>query len=114
MPAAATKENWMVKGSCTCPVYFKEYMCKHIVGLALSLQLAEAPLAARNVPLGEKRRPGRPAQSVLALLHQPRESILAEEAEEDVFNLDDEQEPPEEDLPAEIEPVLVLAAQYHG
>ena len=43
-------------------------------------------MAARNVPLGEKRRPGRPALAVLALLHQPRESILAEEAEVDEFN----------------------------
>ena len=86
MPDDATTEDWMVKGACTCPVYFKAYICKHLVALALTLELAKAPLAARNVPLGEKRKPGRPAHAVLALLHQPRESILEEE--EDIFDDD--------------------------
>ena len=27
-------ENWS-QGKCTCPVFFKKYMCKHVIGLAL-------------------------------------------------------------------------------
>ena len=63
-------------GTCTCPLYYKQYICKHLIGLAVNLTLATAPLAAKTVPLGKKRRPGRPAICMLALLRQPRNSIL--------------------------------------
>ena len=28
--------NW-INGSCTCPIYFKRYVCKHIIGVAFRI-----------------------------------------------------------------------------
>lgn len=63
------KEDW-IKSECNCPAYLKNYMCKHILGMAIRLKYAEAPLEAKLIPLGQKRRPGRPAKSKKALIKQ--------------------------------------------
>ena len=31
-------ENWL-ESTCTCPVYLKSYMCKHLIGLAVQKKL---------------------------------------------------------------------------
>ena len=62
-------EKWL-EGTCTCPVFMKEYICKHVVGIALRLKYTRAPPQAKNVPLGQKRKPGRPAKAKKALLVQ--------------------------------------------
>ena len=51
-------------GICTCPAFLKDYICKHLVGLALRLKYERAPEAAKNVPLGKKRAPGRPKKAL--------------------------------------------------
>ncbi len=43
-------------------------MCKHMIGLAIRLKLSKPPPAAKDVPIGEKRRRGRPRKSTKALL----------------------------------------------
>ena len=60
--------NQWKNGRCTCPSYLKTYMCKHIVGLALRLRYVRAPPAAKDVPIGEKRKRGRPKKATRALL----------------------------------------------
>ena len=60
-------ENWHA-GSCTCPYFLKRFVCKHLLGLAIRLKLTSAPPAAKNVPIGEKRRRGRPKKTSRALL----------------------------------------------
>jgi hypothetical protein len=45
-------------------------MCKHVVGIALRLKFCRAPAEAKNIPLGQKRKPGRPAKAKKALLIQ--------------------------------------------
>lgn len=62
-------EKWL-EGTCTCPVFMKEYICKHVVGIALRLKYTRAPPQAKNVPLGQKRKLGRPAKAKKALLVQ--------------------------------------------
>ena len=42
-------------GVCNCPSFFKEYICKHTVGMAIRLKYCRPPSAAKDVPLGEKR-----------------------------------------------------------
>lgn len=61
------KTNW-ADGRCTCPNFFKKFMCKHILALALRLKLAQPPVEAKSVPIGEKRRRGRPKKAAKALL----------------------------------------------
>lgn len=52
------ENNWK-QSKCTCPEFYKQYMCKHIVGIALRLQYAIAPAEAR-VDNSIKRKRGRP------------------------------------------------------
>ena len=51
-------------------LHLKKFICKHIVGIALRLKYVKAPAASKNVPLGQKRKPGRPAKAKKALLIQ--------------------------------------------
>jgi hypothetical protein len=59
--------NWK-NGKCNCPSFFKEFICKHVVGMALRLKLCKPPPAAKDVPIGEKRKRGRPKLATKALL----------------------------------------------
>ncbi|KAJ3641881.1 hypothetical protein Zmor_028351 [Zophobas morio] len=61
------KENWM-NGRCTCPSFFKEYICKHIIGLSISLKYVGPPPSAKQVPIGKKPSRGRPKLATRALL----------------------------------------------
>ena len=35
-------ENWK-NGTCTCPKYYKQFICKHVIGIAIILQLVKCP-----------------------------------------------------------------------
>lgn len=61
-------DKWADDGSCTCPQFFKKRMCKHLVGLAIRLDLTTVPQAARNLPISQKRKRGRPQLSKKALI----------------------------------------------
>jgi uncharacterized Zn finger protein len=63
-------ETKWIDGQCNCPAFFKKFMCKHIVGLAIRLNYCRPPPAAKNVKIGEKRRRGRPSKAKKALLIQ--------------------------------------------
>ena len=57
--------KWVYEGciwSCTCPVWMKKRMCKHEVGLKAIANLHIFSQASKNVPVGSRRRPGRPLQ----------------------------------------------------
>ena len=68
-------ENWK-NGTCTCPVYYKQFICKHIIGIAIILKLVKCPPQAKNVPLGQKRKRGRPCNAVLGLSDNEEEFEL--------------------------------------
>lgn len=61
--------NWR-NVTCNCPVFLKNYICKHVVGIAIRKNLIAVPNEAKNVPIGQKRKRGRPAKSRKALLVQ--------------------------------------------
>jgi len=56
------------KGFCNCPNFLKEYICKHVIGMAIRLKHCKPPSIAKDVPLGEKRKRGRPRKATQALL----------------------------------------------
>ena len=58
--------NWK-DSDCDCTYFFKNYKCKHVLGLAIRFKMVDPPEAAKNVPLGEKRKRGRPAKVGRAL-----------------------------------------------
>lgn len=61
--------DWQ-KGSCDCPEFFNRYVCKHVLGLAIRLKLTTPPLEAKMIPIGQKRKRGRPTKSKPALIYQ--------------------------------------------
>ncbi|KAL0882531.1 hypothetical protein ABMA27_000993 [Loxostege sticticalis] len=55
---------------CSCPQFAKKYMCKHVLGLAIRLKCVTAPLEAKNIQIGQKRKRGRPIKAKSALIIQ--------------------------------------------
>lgn len=60
-------QDWQ-NGTCSCPKFRKEFKCKHLSRLAIHLKLVKPPAAAKQVPIGEKRKRGRPKKAKTALL----------------------------------------------
>lgn len=65
----AKRENWL-QSECQCSDYFKLYICSHIIGIAIRLKCIAPPAEAKAVPIGEKRKRGRPAKAKPALVRQ--------------------------------------------
>ena len=53
-------ENWKFS-SCSCAIYMKEYVCKHIVKVAILKKLLEIDYSF--VPVGIKKKRGRPQKA---------------------------------------------------
>lgn len=68
-PLPYTKENWLA-GRCTCKEYLKNYICTHIVGISIRMKYVIVPDEAKNIPIGQKRKRGRPALAKAALVIQ--------------------------------------------
>lgn len=64
-----TSDNWLF-GECDCSDGFKLFVCQHMVGIALRLKVTVAPSEAKTIPIGQKRKPGRPSKSKPALQFQ--------------------------------------------
>jgi hypothetical protein len=56
--------------SCSCSWNAKYNLCKHTIGMALILRLVKAPPEAKTVPIGQKRKRGRPSKAKPALEYQ--------------------------------------------
>ena len=67
----ANEEEW-TKGKCSCPYFSKNYKCKHLIAISIRLKLDDCiiPLAAKQIPLGQKRKRGAPSKAKKALLVQ--------------------------------------------
>lgn len=60
-------EKWE-DGICDCKDFMKKFICHHLVGMAIRLRLVKAPCEAKNLPIGAKRKPGRPSKAKKALI----------------------------------------------
>lgn len=54
--------------TCSCPYFTKKNQCKHSVGMLIKRKEVEVPEEAKNIPLGQKRKRGRPSKAKKALL----------------------------------------------
>ena len=61
------EEDWR-SAVCTCPYHLKKQKCKHVLGLAIQLKLVKPPPAAKDTPIGQKRKRGRPKKTTKALI----------------------------------------------
>lgn len=64
-----TRDNWF-ESECDCENYFKLYICEHIIGIALRIKCIIPPAEAKAIPIGEKRKRGRPPKAKSALKRQ--------------------------------------------
>lgn len=62
--------NNLNESACTCPYFLKHLQCKHVLGMKIRLKLVDVPNEAKLIPLGQKRKRGRPAKSKKALILQ--------------------------------------------
>ncbi|RNA17289.1 hypothetical protein BpHYR1_044545 [Brachionus plicatilis] len=55
---------------CSCRWYIKNNICKRLIDISKILNIpgCELPLSAKNIPIVEKRKPGRPAKAKQALI----------------------------------------------
>lgn len=67
--AIIDRDSW-IESKCNCPAFMKKFMCKHILGIAIRLKYCCVPQEAKNLPIGSKRKRGRPAKAKKALLVQ--------------------------------------------
>ncbi|KAB0790703.1 hypothetical protein PPYR_14849, partial [Photinus pyralis] len=67
---ACYSENEELVSQCTCSRFLKEYICEHSLGLLVILGKAKVPIEAKSVPLGQKRKRGRPTTAKKALIIQ--------------------------------------------
>lgn len=64
-------KNWKTDSKCTCPAFFKQHMCKHIVAIGVRSKIVELPANANPVRLAPtKKKPGRPKNAARALIVQ--------------------------------------------
>lgn len=61
------------ESKCTCYSFLKENLCKHILGLAIRLNLCEVPATAITNKLSQKRKRGRKTKAEKALLIQAKD-----------------------------------------
>lgn len=61
-------ESWKVNSSCTCPVYFKERICKHILAIELREKLMICPQDTNPILLVPRRKPGRSKNATKVLM----------------------------------------------
>lgn len=62
--------DWKMSSNCSCPVFFKQHMCKHIIALAAKENLFEFPEMANPVLLAPRRKAGRITKAKKALNYQ--------------------------------------------
>ena len=48
--------------------YAKNQVCKHLLGMRIRLRLMDVPIEGKCIPMGQKRKRGRPSKSKKALL----------------------------------------------
>ncbi len=67
---STTGSNWTDQGQiiCNCPLFMKQYVCKHTLSLAVRFNFAKIPLVAKDISIGRKPKVGRPSLAKRALL----------------------------------------------
>ena len=56
--------------TCTCPIHLKQFICKHVIGIACRLKYCKIPAAAKNDKIGVKRKRGRTPKATKVLLRK--------------------------------------------
>ncbi len=60
--------NIIKYGCCSCASFLKNHICKHILAFAVLHKQFKISNEPKNIPIGERRKRGRPALATRALL----------------------------------------------
>ena len=58
------KDDWRAKSFCRCRNFQKEYVCKHVVGLAIRLGFTRCPETAVDLAFQRKKQRGAPRKAL--------------------------------------------------
>lgn len=61
-------DNWKNMSTCSCPVFFKQHICKHITALALKENLTDCPVTSNPMLLAPRKGPGRSKNASKSLM----------------------------------------------
>ncbi len=65
------QDSFLSTSRCTCRTWSKKGICKHTLGMAIRNKFCVAPAAAKNLPVGvKKRKNGRPPKNLPALVRE--------------------------------------------
>lgn len=64
------KKRWIHESTCTCKLFLKEFLCKHIVGLAFYNKLKRCPQEGNNEMISKLPTKGRISRAKKALQKQ--------------------------------------------
>jgi hypothetical protein len=59
-------------------VEYKEYICKHIIGIDIRLTICKSPLSSEDIPLSRKRERSRKATEVLSINYSGKIEFLTQ------------------------------------
>lgn len=62
-------EKWD-ESTCVCVGFQKNYICKHVIGLAIRTRAVKIPSSLRDAPIEPKKKRGRPNKAKKALIRQ--------------------------------------------
>lgn len=62
LPLPIDNDQWK-DGACMCPMFLKNYICKHLLGTAIRCKFVCPPPEAKNLEIGMKRKRGRPSKA---------------------------------------------------
>ena len=74
--ASCRRSVWKIKIDdnnqffCNCPEFHKSNVCHHSMGMEIRLKVTDPPAQAKTIPIGQKRKRGRPKLSRPALIRQ--------------------------------------------
>lgn len=61
-------DEWNKKSTCSCPFFFKQFICKHVVAIAIQKKIIECPQSANPTLIAPRRGPGRAKNATYALM----------------------------------------------
>lgn len=62
------KTAWCTESICTCKYFYSNFICKHIVGLALLTKIKKTTKEMLSNPISKKQARGRAAKAKRALI----------------------------------------------
>lgn len=63
-----SNEHWKTQSTCSCPFFLKQFICKHVVAIAMELKIIECPQSANPLLIAPKRKPGRSKNATMSLM----------------------------------------------